>query len=579
MGRPMYKKGVNRFMKKRESGVLTIEASLVLTLTLLVILFLFSFARLYSAQSMVSHAVLQSSDAVAMESYLRETTFNGDPQDVAKLANKITGSSTVTEDSFVSLRSADIPNIVQSKFVTAISETESQADTILKKLGVKDGVSGVDFSSSRIDLNNNEVIVLADYTVELQFPLFGMKELELTKAAKAKTFGEILFEIVTRAEDPKMGTASGGGKYMLGTEIEISATANYGYKFVKWTDGSTENPRRVTVAGPQEYVAVFIQDEFGVNLVSNPADGGSVSGAGVYKYLESATISATPAPGYSFNRWAIYQHNDGKTRIAYDATTSLTVDQTYTCTAYYTPNTYNVKVRTEGAGGGATLTYKGSTKTSVSAKYKESFTLSAPYIAGYEFLGWKEDGGAIFTTSSTVTMQVPPKNVTYVACYKSTIVTVYFYGYGNVLYATRTIHSGNALGGNMPGNPQHLGSIFNGWRNFNSGTVVRGDTHVYSDWRGCTHHRDARCGHTHYLPSNPRIPHSGGRKAIYYGQCIVCADCGIPKYRRGASTATWDGVLDYYYGCSERITSGVFCFHHSGCVDLWDDLPIYDIHK
>ena len=58
-------------MKKREQGVLTVEASIVLTVCILFILFLFSFARIYSAQSMVGHAVIQASDAIALESYFR----------------------------------------------------------------------------------------------------------------------------------------------------------------------------------------------------------------------------------------------------------------------------------------------------------------------------------------------------------------------------------------------------------------------------------------------------------------------------------------------------------------------------
>ena len=64
-------KGRYFMKKKRQQGILTVEASIVLTLLILLVLFLFSFGRVYRAQSLVSHATLQAADAVALESYLR----------------------------------------------------------------------------------------------------------------------------------------------------------------------------------------------------------------------------------------------------------------------------------------------------------------------------------------------------------------------------------------------------------------------------------------------------------------------------------------------------------------------------
>ena len=114
-------------MKKGERGILTVEASIVLTLCTFFILFLFSFVRVYSAQSLVSHAVLQSSDAVALESYLREQAYSGKEAQIVELANRLNGSGVVSGDSFTSLRSADLPKVAKEKFVYAISDTESFA--------------------------------------------------------------------------------------------------------------------------------------------------------------------------------------------------------------------------------------------------------------------------------------------------------------------------------------------------------------------------------------------------------------------------------------------------------------------
>ncbi len=53
------------------------------------------------------------------------------------------------------------------------------------------------------------------------------------------------------------GTAEGGGTYEYGTSATLTATPNSGYKFKQWTDGSTENPRTVTVTGDAAYTAEF----------------------------------------------------------------------------------------------------------------------------------------------------------------------------------------------------------------------------------------------------------------------------------------------------------------------------------
>ena len=53
------------------------------------------------------------------------------------------------------------------------------------------------------------------------------------------------------------GTATGSGTYEQNTEVTISATPNTGYKFQKWSDGNTENPRTVTVTKDSSLVAVF----------------------------------------------------------------------------------------------------------------------------------------------------------------------------------------------------------------------------------------------------------------------------------------------------------------------------------
>lgn len=409
-------------MKKKEQGILTVEASIVLTVCTLFILFLLGFARVYRAQSLVSHAVLQSSDSIALESYLRETALFGSESDVVELANRLTGSTSISADSFTSLRSADLPKIAREKFIYAIADSEAKADEKLKQLGVKDGLDGVDFSASKMDLGNDDIIVFAQYIIETQFPVLGLSEIEVTKAAKSKSFGDILFEIQTIPKEPHTGSASGGGNYKHGTQIQISATPNYGYKFLKWEDGNTDNPRTVTVNGPKTYVAVFVEDQFGINTNVSPRNSGTVSGGGTYNYLSTQTVTANSDTGYHFTKWSIYKHKDRTTSIINDSSSyTVTVDQSYTCTAYFEPNNYTVTAKCSGGPSDsyAKVIVNSGAQQSAPIPYKSSFKLTASSVAGYEFSGWKIEGTAnYFSTSPTVNLTVPANNVTYVACYK-----------------------------------------------------------------------------------------------------------------------------------------------------------------
>ena len=57
---------------------------------------------------------------------------------------------------------------------------------------------------------------------------------------------------------PRQGTTVGSGVFPIGSTVEIAAIAKAPYRFSHWDDGSTDNPRTVTVTGEREvYYAHF----------------------------------------------------------------------------------------------------------------------------------------------------------------------------------------------------------------------------------------------------------------------------------------------------------------------------------
>ena len=72
------------------------------------------------------------------------------------------------------------------------------------------------------------------------------------------------FVLTLAVNDPSMGSVTGGGSYAGDTEVEIKATPNSGYAFVKWSDGDTNATRTYTTAYENETLtAEFTADDGG----------------------------------------------------------------------------------------------------------------------------------------------------------------------------------------------------------------------------------------------------------------------------------------------------------------------------
>lgn len=85
-----------------------------------------------------------------------------------------------------------------------------------------------------------------------------------------------------------MGIAVGNGLFPEGCTIEIGAIPLEGYRFVRWNDGNTDNPRQITVDGSTTYVASFEQ---------NVAEISSLSEIGVEILTEGDFITVQGAQG------------------------------------------------------------------------------------------------------------------------------------------------------------------------------------------------------------------------------------------------------------------------------------------
>ncbi len=115
--------------------------------------------------------------------------------------------------------------------------------------------------------------------------------------------------ITATAEPVEGGSVSGGGTYELGSNCTLNAVAAVGYEFVNWTlngsQVSTDASFSFTVTGNAVYVAHFseIVNHYTVSANVQPANAGSVIGAGTYEEGASCTLIAIANPTYTFVSW------------------------------------------------------------------------------------------------------------------------------------------------------------------------------------------------------------------------------------------------------------------------------------
>ena len=96
------------------------------------------------------------------------------------------------------------------------------------------------------------------------------------------------------------------GVFNSGESCSLSATPAEGYSFISWTQNgelvSTEASYSFTVTENRDLVANFAMN-LSITVSVNPAEAGTVSGAGEYVYGQTCTLTAVPAEGYYFRNW------------------------------------------------------------------------------------------------------------------------------------------------------------------------------------------------------------------------------------------------------------------------------------
>ncbi len=94
------------------------------------------------------------------------------------------------------------------------------------------------------------------------------------------------YTITVQSNNESWGSVVGSGTYAKGTVISIGAISNNGYKFVKWQDDNTDNPRSITVEKNATYTAVFVEEGGG--------GGEEPTSTGIFSVSETQKVNFSP---------------------------------------------------------------------------------------------------------------------------------------------------------------------------------------------------------------------------------------------------------------------------------------------
>ena len=209
------------------------------------------------------------------------------------------------------------------------------------------------------------------------------------------------YTVSVSANPSNGGTVTGSGTFTYGQNCTITATAADGYTFINWTENdsfvSSDASYTFSVTANRNLVAQFTanpQPIYTITVSANPTNGGTVMGVGTYQEGQSCTVLATPATGYTFDKWT-----ENGSVVSTNANYTFTVTDNRTLVAHFAAiPTFTISVSASPTNGGTVS--GGGTFT-----YGQSCTVTATANSSYTFENWMENG-TVVTSNTNYTFTV-----------------------------------------------------------------------------------------------------------------------------------------------------------------------------
>ena len=119
-------------------------------------------------------------------------------------------------------------------------------------------------------------------------------------------------QMVTVSANPaNAGGVTGGGSFVTGSSVTVTATADTGYTFTNWTENgtvqSTAPSYTFTLAANRNLVANFTTNPIVYTVTPSAGTNGSISPNGPQTVVKGSSVAftATPASNYLVQQWLV----------------------------------------------------------------------------------------------------------------------------------------------------------------------------------------------------------------------------------------------------------------------------------
>ncbi|MBQ6468335.1 MAG: bacterial Ig-like domain-containing protein [Clostridia bacterium] len=248
---------------------------------------------------------------------MADTTFVDEEETNILMTAEVPELSSIT----VTAPTKTTYNIGEELDTTGMVVTANYSDYSTKEVTSDVNLSGFDSSTA------GEVTVTVSYTE---------KENTVSETFNVTVTGQSVntYTIAVSANPAAYGTVSGGGEFAEDASVTVTATANSGYYFVKWTENgeqvSTDASYTFTATSDRTLVAEFEEVIYTVQI--EPGESGDIIGISV----RSTTILTEAdmwAGNYTQTAGCFYRGNNGKLYYKFPSRCSFTApeDKEFDC--------------------------------------------------------------------------------------------------------------------------------------------------------------------------------------------------------------------------------------------------------
>lgn len=199
--------------RNRENGVMSLEASISLSMFLFLMFFLYSLFVVFEARNVMAHTLLATTNSLSIDAYETDKIHDAG-ENVISMAEMVIGSVTndgntenfvskdewykrdnfsgtiyaVTPEDYsvgASNVSQNMHDVVKARFMAYLGASdETSADAILERYHIKGGIDGIDFTGTYI--SDDDLYVTITYTIEYEINAFDLGANTFTHTACSK---------------------------------------------------------------------------------------------------------------------------------------------------------------------------------------------------------------------------------------------------------------------------------------------------------------------------------------------------------------------------------------------------------